>query len=188
MIARFGPHLFLLLLVAGSFWLVGRMSDEKTDAAGRDRRVADLYVTDFKTTTMGQNGKPVRQLEAERLAHFPDTGTKELESPYIIIYHPTRSPWHVRSERGWVSANGDVMLLLGEVHIWRDSDEGVRELDLRTSDLRVLPESQYGETDQLVVITTPNSESRGIGMRAYLSQRRIELLSQVRTVYETEAP
>ena len=83
-----------------------------------------------------------------------------------------------------MSADDDVMLLLGEVHIWRDGADGVREIDLRTTDLRVLPESEYGETDKPVVIRTPGSESRGIGMRAYLNQRRIELLSEVRTIYE----
>ena len=32
-------------------------------------------------------------------------------------------PWHIKSERGWVSAAGDVILLLGKVH-WRKSESG----------------------------------------------------------------
>ena len=184
MIARWAPMIFLIALVAGSFWLVAALSDTERGDAQDVRHVADLYITDFTTITMGADGRPVRELSAERLSHFPDTDTKELEKPHLVIYHPTRPPYHVRSERGWVSANDDVMLLLGEVHIWRDNLDGVRELDLRTTDLRVLPESQYGETDKHVIIRTPNSEASGEGMRAYMKQRRIELLSQVRTVYE----
>ena len=176
--------IFLCALVAGSFWLVAALSDGERGAQDDERHVADLYITDFVTVTMGLDGKPVRELSAEKLSHFSDTDTKELEKPYLVIHHPTDPPWHVRSERGWVSANDDVMLLLGKVHIWRDTPDGVRDLDLHTTDLRVLPESQYGETDKHVVIRTPNSESSGEGMRAYLKQSRIELLSQVRTVYE----
>ena len=93
-------------------------------------------------------------------------------------------PWHVRSERGWVSAAGDVMLLLGKVHIWRNTADGELDLDIKTEDLRVLPDSDYGETDKPVLITTPTSESRGVGMRAFLDTSRYELLSQVQTVYD----
>ena len=188
MILRWGPLVFLCALVLGSFWLVTELSEDERGADDDDRHVADLYVTDFATVTMGEDGLPLRELSAAELEHFPDTNTKELEQPYLIIHHPERPSWHVRSERGWVSADDDVMLLLGQVHIWRDTDAGVRELDLRTTDLRVLPESQYGETDKLVIIRTPNSESRGVGMRAYMQQRRIELLSQVRTIYEQKTP
>ena len=188
MIARWGSMAALLALVVASYWLVAELGKDDDGNNGDDRHVADLYVTNFSTVTMGEDGSPARELQAVQLAHFPDTGTKELEAPYIVLHHPDRPPLHARSERGWVSANDDVMLLLGAVHIWREDADGVRELDVKTTDLRVLPETQYGETDKLVVIRTPNSESRGVGMRAYLSQQRIELLSRVRTVYEQKIP
>ncbi len=76
------------------------------------------------------------------------------------------------------------MLLLGKVHIWKNALSGERQVDIRTEDLRVLPETEYGETDKQVIITTPSSQSRGVGMRAWLKQSRLELLSQVHTVYE----
>ena len=36
--------------------------------------------------------------------------------------------------------------------------------------MRVLPETDYGETDQPVVVTTRHSRSRGVGMRAWLDE------------------
>ena len=57
-------------------------------------------------------------------------------------------------------------------------------MDIRTEDMRVLPNTNYGETDKLVIINTPGSESRGVGMRAFLDQGRVELLSQVHTLYD----
>jgi lipopolysaccharide export system protein LptC len=119
------------------------------------------------------------------MAHFPDTDTNELEKPYLIVFQDSGGdPLHVESERGWVSGDEEVMLLLGQVHMWRDTPQGVRKLSIRTRDLRVLPDSNYAETDMPVVIRTPTTESRGVGMRAYLGERRVELLSRVRTVYE----
>ena len=119
------------------------------------------------------------------MAHFPDTDTHEFQRPYMIMYRDQgQLPWHVRSERGWLSASGDVMLLLGQVHIWRNDANGLNELDIKTEDLRVLPERDYGETDKQVLITTPTSQTRGTGMRAHLAESRLELLKDVHTRYE----
>lgn len=188
MLTRWGPVLILLLIAVGSGWMLKELSDEEIVKPDASRHTPDFYMDDFSTTTMDESGNPKRRLMAEHMEHFPDTDTNEFEKPYLIIYHPTRPPWHVKSERGWVSGGNEVMLLLGKVHIWQDNEAGIRELDIKTRDLRVLPESQYGETDKPVVIRTQTTESRSVGMRAYLEQRRVELLSRVRTVYEKKSP
>lgn len=167
-----------------SAWTLKQLSDEQEETERKERHVPDFYLENFSAVSMDENGDRHRQLMAEFKGHYPDTDTYELEKPYMILYHPSRPAWHVRSERGWVSSNEEVLLLLGEVHIWREDGAGGRALDIVTRDLRVLPESDYGETDKPVVLRTPTTESRGIGMRAYLDQRRVELLSRVRTVYE----
>ena len=185
---RWIPSIALLLLALSSWWLIRELDLANLAADDSQRHTPDLYLDNFTTTTMNELGQPMRRLQAVRMEHFPDTDTSELEKPYLVLYRPGGPPWHVKSERGWVSASGDVMLLLGRVHIWRNNDAGERDLDVRTQDLRVLPDSEYGETDKPVVIRTPTSESRGVGMRVYLDQSRIELLSQVRTFYEKKRP
>ena len=117
------------------------------------------------------------------MAHFPDTETEEFSRPYLVMYRDGEQPWHVRSERGWVSTSGDVILLLGKVHIWRNTADGELDIDIKTEDLRVLRDTDYGETDQHVTIETPRSVFSSVGMRAYLDQGRLELLDRVKTVH-----
>lgn len=185
---KWAPTVALLLLALGSGWLIRELDLAGAAADGNQRHTPDLYLDNFTTTTMDEFGRPRRRLQAVHMAHFPDTDTSELEQPYLVLYRPAGPPWHVKSERGWVSASGDVMLLLGRVHIWRNNDDGERDVDVRTRDLRVLPDSEYGETDKHAVIRTPSSESHGVGMRAFLNESRIELLSEVRTLYEKKLP
>lgn len=183
-----GSLTVLLSLVITSVWLVydfNASSDSETPAS---RHAADFFVENFVATTMDEKGRPRRRVTAQHMSHFPDTDTHELTRPYLEVFSEAQLPWHVKSERGWLSAKGDVMLLLGEVHIWRNAPDGTRKMDIKTSDLRVLPESEYGETDKPVTITTPRSQSRSIGMRAFLGQGRMEMLSQVRTIYDRKAP
>jgi lipopolysaccharide export system protein LptC len=182
-----GPSSVLLLLAGISAWLLHDVDPSGLDSAPTSRHAADFFVENFTATTMDENGNPRRRVQAEHMAHFPDTNTHELKQPYLQVFNAASLPWHVTSQRGWLSAKGDVMLLLGEVHIWRNAPDGTRKMDIKTSDLRVLPESEYGETDKPVVITTPHSQSHSVGMRAFLDQGRLEMLSQVRTIYDRHA-
>lgn len=179
--------LFLAAVALLSFWILNLLDAEPSKQADGVRRPPDYYVENFTATTLDQSGFPSRRLDAAYMAHYPDTDTHEFRDPYMVFFAELATPWHVRSERGRVSPDGEEMLLLGKVHIWRNNESGKRQVDIRTEDLRVLPGTEYGETEKRVIITTPTSESRGLGMRAWMGESRLELLSQVRTVYERAA-
>ncbi|MEM7404882.1 MAG: LPS export ABC transporter periplasmic protein LptC [Pseudomonadota bacterium] len=180
-VRRWLPTLTLLVLAAATA-IALRQFDEATKPEGRPRvDTPDFFMEEFVTTFMGPDGSPDRTLKARELVHFPSTNTKELEEPYLIMYQTDAPAWHVRSERGWISAAGDVVILLGAVHVWRIGDSGERLIDIHTRDLRILPATDYGETDKPVTIRTADQRSVGVGMRAFLTESRLELLAQVRT-------
>ena len=181
---RAGWPLALAACVVVTGWMLASLRDEERAAREAAAHTPDFYMENFTTTTMGADGSPTRRISADYMAHFADTESSEFTNPYLVLYPESGEPWQVRSERGWASAHDDVMLLLGEVHIWRDTAEGERLLDIHTRDLRVLPATDYGETDQPVTIRRGNVRSSGLGMRAYLEDDRLELLSKVRTVYD----
>ena len=179
--------LVILALLAGvvsSGWVLRELGLDLFETRPSSRHIPDFFIEDFTTTTMGPEGRPARRLTAEYMAHFPDSDTNEFQEPYVIIFRDAGEPWHVTGERGWTSGAGDVMLLLGEVRIWRNGESGERKVQIETRDLRVLPESDYGETEEPVIIRTPTSITRGIGLRAWLEQSRMELLADVHTRIE----
>lgn len=182
MLRRFGILLLVGLVALGSSFIVKRLDTESRVRAPTGDHIPDFYMESFETTVMDSQGRPSRRLAADYMAHFPDTDTKEFAEPYLVLYRQRGNPWHVTSDRAWVSADDDVMLLLGDVHIWRDDDVGVRELDIKTEDLRVLPQTNYAETEKPVVIGTPTSETHSVGMKAYLEESRLELLADVETL------
>ncbi|MFT5173491.1 MAG: lipopolysaccharide export system protein LptC [Gammaproteobacteria bacterium] len=184
LLRRYGASGVMVALAVGSFWTLSRLDLDLLAPNAERQHTPDFYMENFVTTKMDEFGAVHRRVEADYMAHFPDTDTREFQQPYMVMYRQAAQPWHVRSERGWLSASGDVMLLLGKVHIWRDDANGVKELDVNTEDLRVLPEREYGETDKPVVITTATTQTHGVGMKAYLAESRLELLSKVHTRHE----
>lgn len=174
----------LIAAVLGSGWYLASLRKADEEAQEADGQTPNFFMERFTTTSMGEDGRPTRRISADYMAHFTDTGSNEFTQPRLTLYSATGTPWEVKSERGWASSNEDVMLLLGKVHIWRDDADGERIIDIHTSDLRVLPATSYGETDQPVLISRGATESRGLGMRVYLEDDRLELLSRVRTVHD----
>ena len=178
---RHSVLLAALLAVAGATgWVlydVGVRTQVTTQSAPD---APEAYMESFVTVEMDGAGKPRRRIEASWMAYHADR-TVELTRPLYVLFRAEGEPWHIRSERGHVSADGTVVWLPGQVDAWRNDAAGARDLDVRGERLKVLPDSEYAETAELVTIRTPGSTSTGVGMRAWLAESRFELLSQVRT-------
>jgi lipopolysaccharide export system protein LptC len=172
-----------ILAIASTLWLaqLGRGDGQSRRFEGH---APDLTMEEFEVTSMGEDGKPLRRLSAAYMAHFTDTETKDLTHPHLVVFREQAEPWHVASERGWVSAGNDVLMLLGKVDIWRNRADGKREIHIETEDLRVLPDAEYAETALPVRLSTPESLTTATGMRAYFDESRVQLLSNVRTMID----
>ncbi len=174
----------LLLLVAGTFWLARQNSSETPPYTAREHRV-DYYLEGVDSTLMDLSGRPGKRLIAERMTHFMDDDSTELQSPRLTLYDLDRPPWRVNSETGWLSGDGEVLLLQGAVKIDRSAAPGVRPLHIRTRDLRVQPRDNYVETDAEVNARSGQDRIDAKGMQIWLQQPiRIKLLANVRGRYE----
>lgn len=176
--------LLLLLVATSTAWLLRQMDTAPVARSPTWEESPDYYLEDFQMTTMDEHGRPKRRLEAKYMEHYPGTDIKRLRNPYLVMYQSSSLAWHVRASRARVSDDHQVIDLLGEVQIWREGTSGTRELEIETEELTVYTKTHYGETLKPVVIRTPQSESHGTGMQAYLDEGRLILKSQVRTRYE----
>ena len=186
-LGRWGVPAALLAAAGTSGWMLYNLDFDAPVTAKRPSDAPDAYMENFVTVEMDGAGKPKRRIEADYMAYHADE-TVELSNPRYVLYRAEGEPWHVRSERAQVSADGTVLLLMGKVDIWRNDASGARALDIRTEHLKVLPDSEYGETEEAVTIRTPAGTSTGVGMRAYLDETRFQLLSQVRTHVDRRRP
>jgi lipopolysaccharide export system protein LptC len=118
------------------------------------------------------------------MAHFPDNDTSELLQPKMELYRTARLPMYVSADKGWVTADSEVILLKGNVQLWENDEAGERILQVNTSKAHVLLEQDYAETDQPTTIKTRRTTINGIGMRAYFDDSRLEVLKDVHTYIE----
>lgn len=149
----FGRELILGALLAALGLLAWWYSEALTPkpplepAAGRK---PDYTAEEVTGVTMDLNGLPARRLETPRLRHYPDDGSTEFDTPSLWIFDAPAPPWRVRAERGWASAEGDELLLQGLVRAERDATDDLQPIVVTTSDMLLLPDAEYAETDRHV--------------------------------------
>ncbi len=175
--------ILLVLLSLGSHWLI--TSPPENPSVVSEEHKMDYYVNNFTTTRMSEDGKPFRQLSAKRMVHYPDDDTTELTAPLITMFEGDTPEWEIWSEAGWLSGDGDLLLLQGKVIIERPQTATQKPVHLVTSNLRVQPNQNYAETEEVITINTSSNRITSKGMKAWLKDpMRIKFLANVRGKYE----
>lgn len=129
-----------------STWLqFGIIEQEQVVFDGKQRHDPDYYVENFTAVGMDENGQRRYVLEAERMVHYPDDDTALLDNPHVIKYAEGSPPQHTYSDSGWVSSDGNEVLLTGNVRViqytggGKDADGGslAQKNEIITDKMRV---------------------------------------------------
>ena len=176
--------IILVVLALGTNWMISSTSPEDPDAGSEEHKM-DYYVNNFTTTLMGEDGKPFRRLSAKRMIHYPDDDTTELAEPYITLFEEMMPMWVIQSETGWLSGDGDLILLQGKVVMDRPKTPVLDPIHIVTRNLRVQPKQNYAETEESITIDNLNNRIKSKGMQAWLTTpMRIKFTANVRGRYE----
>ena len=180
--------LILVILAAMTYWALDKLTEDDLTKLSKLAHYPDYYMENFTTITMNQDGTPKNRLYADYMAHYPDDNTSELHQPELEIFRENKQPINVRSDRGWVTSNNDVILLKGNVYLYQNDENGKLKTELLAEDAKVLVGEKYAETDNPTTLINGKSTTTAVGMRAYLQEQRLEFLSNVRTTIESSTP
>ena len=180
------PVLFTLaalLLAAVGYWNINPDSFSERPARPGNENAIDFYVVGANTVQSQADGKLHYQMSADKVEHIKLSDITLLNRPNLQLYRGSELPWHVRSERGEVAPAGKEVELIDQVRVERTDAKG-RPTILTTSRLTVFPEKEYAQTQQAVRIDAANGVTTAQGMKAYLNDGRMLLLSNVRGQHE----
>jgi len=172
-----------LLVAALGYWNLNPDSfNSQPHAAGVDNAI-DFYATNTYTVQYQPDGKLHYELTADKVEHIKVSDITLMANPHMDLFRGTELPWKIRSERGEVSPGGVEVELIDKVRVERTDAKG-RPTILTTSRLTVFPEKEYAQTQQAVRIDAANGVTTAKGMKAYMNDGRMLLLSNVRGQHE----
>jgi lipopolysaccharide export system protein LptC len=177
------PLLPLLLLLAATYWL-NQQVQPLAQTQSQQRHDVDYVVYNFSAVTLNLQGQPRFTLAAEKLWHFPDDDTTHLQMPHLASLYADRPPTLTSAQTGTISSKGDDVYLYDEVRVLRPASSGVPEQNFTTDYLHFVPDRDWAETDQSVVLTNPYNVIRAVGMELDNKARTARLMSRVRATHE----
>jgi len=186
MLERWKIVIIMLLLAAGSAWLLHKISPGKSRTTRELLHQPDYYMENFRTSNMEEDGTLKNRLRAEQMTHYPDDNTTELIRPMLEIPRADEQPINIVADKGWVTADNEVILLTGNVNLWQNDATGNKSLEIITSDVRILVNQDYAETDKPSTFIGKGTTVKGTGVKAYLKEGRLQLLHKVHATISSE--
>ncbi|WLH91297.1 LPS export ABC transporter periplasmic protein LptC [Pseudomonas sp. FP453] len=171
------------LFLAVGYWNISPERFLDQPVAQVDQGAIDYYATNAYSIQYLPDGKVQYEITSDKVEHVKTSEVTLLTNPDMNIYRSTEFPWHVTSKRGEVNPDGTEVELIDSVRVARTDDKN-RDTVITSSRMTVFPQKQYAQTEQDVRIDGAGGVSTGKGMKAYLKESRIHLLSNVRGQYE----
>lgn len=142
-------------------------------------------LSNFHADMYDQDGLPSFRVTGPHLERREDDESLYLNAPVFDL--PAKQPgapdWHGQSDYGWVNKSGDLIKLQGQVHMHRPAYDDTDAADLYTSEVTAWPKDNRMETAAPARMVQGASTMSGIGMRANLNDKHLELLHDVRATF-----
>lgn len=121
-----------------SLWMqLGVLEQPAPPVDVTERHDPDYYIENFTAYGVDETGQRKYVLEAERMVHYPDDNTALLDKPHVIQYESGQTPKHVYADSGWMSMDGDEVLMTGNVRVISAEGEGTAPAVTTTDKLHI---------------------------------------------------
>ena len=174
--------LFLLFLAAASWWALTLVDPDRRPIFTTSKEGPDHFMEEFTSITLNEAGIPIHQLKAVSMTHFPNQRHSELTDPIMTFYKEDNSSWVASAKEGRILDDGNEVFLQGDVNI-RQPGKRSTIVTIVTRDLHVLPNEDFAETPNAVVMQQADNTVTAVGMQAHFGHGVVDFLSEVRGWY-----
>ena len=142
-------------------------------------------LTDFKLVQYGDDGLPSLRVAAPQLERREGDDSLYINAPtFELPSNQAGVPdWHGQSLYGWVSKDGGLLKLQGPVNMQRAAFGTTAATDIKTADVTAWPKGNRMQTAAPAQLVQGGTRISGIGMRANLNDKHLELLDDVHATF-----
>ncbi len=177
------PLLPLLALLGATYWLDQQAQPNPDTAISKPRHDPDAVVDGFSATNLNKAGTPGFILHADKMLHFSDDDSTDLDEPHITLLDENNLPLYASAKTGNISSKGNEIVLSEGVAVQRGANHGKNVMNLKTEYLRVFPEQGLMVTDKAIELTEADSIVTAVGLQLNNNSRTLQLQSRVTTKY-----
>jgi lipopolysaccharide export system protein LptC len=178
--------LLLAFAAAASVMLVLRNSSESSSRPSTARLGIGYYMTDAELIVTGEDGQTRYRVRTESATQNPDGGAISLDKVFVE-YDPLSSvPWDLHADSGYIPPDRNTIELRGNVIAQTRDDKDV-PITIRTDFLELDTDTYIARTEHKVAIDYSHNRVFATGMRAFLKEDRLQLLTDVNGKFDPQS-
>lgn len=182
--ARHWLPLFPLLGLLGlTYWLNQQVQPMTAKPVAGLKHDPDAIMENFSAVKFDERGSIHFLMSAKQMLHYPDDDTATLETPRLTTLSPDHPPIHAVAKNGLVDNRNDEVFLSGDVEVVREAGANREELTVQTEHLHLLPDRDWAETADPVVIFDAHMTTHAVGLEMDNKARTLKLLAQVKSIH-----
>jgi lipopolysaccharide export system protein LptC len=164
-VSAYLPLLMMALLASGTWWLVRNApAVDAPRAAVAPSHEADYVMTRFVVQRFGADGSLRTQIEGDRLRHFPDNDTIEIDAARIRAIGSDGVVTLANANKALANGDGSEVQLLGNAHVIRPAHGKEEQVEFRSEFLHAFRNVERLRSHLPVVVTQGQSVVRADGM------------------------
>lgn len=163
--------------------------EELIETKQAEKEFPQVFMTNVDMREFAADGTLHFQLKTPLIRHF-QIGDKNATDDYTLFDLPQivflgseeKPAWYMTAEVGRNDNNGELFTLSTNV-LAQQVSKTQGTISISTSELQLNTRDQFAETDKAVTMRSAKTHLETVGMRAFIKQDQIELLSQVTGTY-----
>jgi len=169
----------LAIATAASWYAVNRPEETSSGPQPVADERFSYYIKGATITGFNPSGAVLYELNADYIFHDATDNSISLERIRMDYQASPTSSWMVEADEGRMNEARDFIELLGNVKAQRTREPGALATVLRTSALRLEPETSVASSASQVQIEMSGKTLSGTGMHADLKLERLHLEANV---------
>jgi lipopolysaccharide export system protein LptC len=172
------------LLALGTWWLVKNTPvSEGERPPVPPRHEPDYTMTDFMVQRFAADGAMRVQIEGERMRHYPDTDTLEIDQPRIRAITPDGRVTLASARRALSNGDGSEVQLIGAAQVVREAVGKQEAVEFRGEFLHAFLNTERVRSHLPVTVRRGGTEVRADAMEYDNLARVVDLKGRQRAVF-----
>jgi lipopolysaccharide export system protein LptC len=180
------PLVMMAVLAAGTWWLVRNApSVETPQPVVAPRHEPDYQMMHFVVQRFAKDGMLRTQIEGERLRHYPDDDTLEIDEAKIRAVGNDGVVTLASARRALANGDGSEVQLIGDAQVTRPAHGNEEAIEFRGDFLHAFRNVERVRSHLPVVVTRGDSVVRAGGMEYDNLSRVVELKGHTSATFVT---
>lgn len=145
--------------------------------------ISDIYAENVVLKIFDRSGQLIKHIETPFITYDLKSKQANFTYPKLTLYKEHEMPWIITSDQGQAVNEFKTITLNEHVHLHQPQGPHTKHTVITTDQMTYEPSQNFAYTNKPVQFKQQGRTVQAVGLKAYLNEERVELLSKAKGYY-----